>query len=431
MTVTVRSFGQLRLRLQQQLVVSVTATILVASQSAFAEQVKLTAEDDAQVDAIFGNSVAFEGSFVLVGAPGEDSGAVYVFGPDGTPDKKLTAQNVAGFGASVGITGTTALVGAPNTNSSTGAALLFDLTSGQEIDRFDGPGGTFDHFGFSVAIEGNTAVVGAPDEDTTKIGAGAVYLFDTATDASPIRIEQDTVTSFAEFGQAVAIDGDRVLVGAPGAPADGAAYLFDAATGEFIVRLDNPNPNPGDDFGGAVAIQGNLGLIGAPGDEGLVSDVGAAYLFDLDPISSSFGELIAEFRASDAQNLDFFGTSVALSDDLAIIGAALGGTAADPDAGSVYLFDISSGDAPQSEIAEFTAGDADDGDRFGSSVALAGNRAVVGASFDDEEANDAGAAYLLTVPEPSGIVLAALGLSIFCVVCANTSRHRGATATSR
>ena len=181
------------------------------------------------------------------------------------------------------------------------------------------------------------------------------------------------------------------IVGAPGdrddGPDSGSTYLFDGQTGwSQIAKLTASDAAAVDRFGTSVAINGDLAIVGAPLDDDGGPDSGSAYLFD----GSTGWSQIAEFTASDAGRSDEFGYSVAISDDLAIVGAwgdDDGGSAS----GSAYLFDGSTG---WSQIAKLTASDAGRGDEFGYSVAISGDLAVAGARLDDDSGSASGSGYV-------------------------------------
>jgi hypothetical protein len=104
----------------------------------------------------------------------------------------------------------------------------------------------------------------------------------------------------------------------------------------------------------------------------------------------SFIELL-KLTAGDAENLDRFGISVAIAGDYAIVGAC----EADNDRGAAYIYYRNQGGADKwGEVIKLTAGDAEDGDLFGGSVSVAGDYAIVGASFEDGEGSERGAAYI-------------------------------------
>jgi len=153
-----------------------------------------------------------------------------------------------------------------------------------------------------------------------------------------------------------------------------------------------------------VAISGNTALVGARLDDDGGNESGSAYLFDI-----TTGLQLAKLTASDAAAGDRFGSSVAISGNVALIGAFSNDDAGDS-SGSAYLFDITTG----LQLAKLTASDAALGDEFGFSVAISGNTALVGALFDDDGGFDSGSAYLYTaIPEPSTLllgVMASMGL---------------------
>lgn len=138
-------------------------------------------------------------------------------------------------------------------------------------------------------------------------------------------------------------------------------------------------------FGTSIAVSGSLLLIGAPGHDDVADGAGAAYLFDL-----STGQLIHKLLADDGGVDHQFGHAVALSADVAIIGAPRAVNAANEHVGAVYLFDVDTGD----QIAKLLANDGAIGDLFGSSVASDGVHIVAGARNDQFDGSASGAAYI-------------------------------------
>ena len=98
-----------------------------------------------------------------------------------------------------------------------------------------------------------------------------------------------------------------------------------------------------------------------------------------------------KLTASDAQVGDKFGFSVAISGDVAVVGAFTEDSSGS-DAGAAYLFESSGG--VWTQVAQLTASDAQSGDRFGVSVAVSGGVAVVGAWLENSGGSNAGAAYI-------------------------------------
>ncbi|NQU25863.1 MAG: FG-GAP repeat protein, partial [Candidatus Nealsonbacteria bacterium] len=126
---------------------------------------------------------------------------------------------------------------------------------------------------------------------------------------------------------------------------------------------------------------------------------GSAYLFDV-----ATGNELDKLTASDAESGDAFGDSVAISGNRAIVGA-FSNDDAGTNSGSAYLFDVATGN----ELNKLTASDAAREDSFGISVAIGGNTLIVGAFRDDDAGVNSGSAYLFAVPEPSTLILLGMG----------------------
>jgi hypothetical protein len=367
---------------------------------------KVVASDGAAMD-LFGTSVALLGNTALVGAPGDaigansEQGSAYVFVHDGTTwseQAQLTASDgMAGdyFGVSVALSGDTALVGAyehdVGTNINQGAVYVF-LRSGmtwmQQAKLTASDGAAVDHFGISVALSDDTALVGAYGDDVeANDGQGSAYVF---TRSGMTWTQQEKLTAsdgapYDRFGGAVAISGDTALVGAfednIGMKRDqGSAYVFVRSGTSWIqqAHLTDSQGDVGDFFGRSVAISGNTALVGADWDD---AGTGSASVFVRDGTAwSEQGHL----TAWDGAEQDWFGISVALSDDTALVGA-YGDDVGINGQGSAYVF-MRSG-TTWAERAKLTASDGAWEDSFGRSVALSGHTALVGADWDDVSAN--------------------------------------------
>ena len=387
-------------------------------------ETKITA-NDAAADDWFGVSVAISGNTAIVGAWGDDdggsnSGSAYLFDvTTGNQLAKLTADDAAAddiFGWPLAISGNTALVGAwgdDDGGSRSGSAYLFDVTTGSQLAKLTATDAAADdYFGISLAISGNTALVGAWGDDDGGSRSGSAYLFDVTTGSQLAKLTADDAAAFDIFGRSVAISGNTALVGSPsddndGGRASGSVYLFDVTTGNQLAKLSATDAAPFDYFGHSVAISGNTALIGAWGDDdgGILS--GSAYLFDV-----TTGNQLAKLSAADAAAFDSFGWSLAISGNTALVGAWHGDDEGTPFSGSAYLFDVTTG----SQLAKLTADDAASGDWFGKSVAISGDMALVGALNDDDGGIDSGSAYLFenVIPEPSTLLLGAMAcLGVF------------------
>ncbi len=376
----------------------------------------------------FGSSVAVDGDLALVGAPwdddnGADSGSAYLFernqsGVDSWgPVKKLTASDAAAgdiFGWSVSLSGDLALVGArgdDDNGADSGSAYLFERNYGGadnwgEVFKLTASGGAADdYFGTSVALSGDTALVGARNDDGYQ---GSAYLFERNQGGADNwgQVKKLTASDAAatdEFGESVALDGDTALVGAHfNNSAQGSAYIFERNTGGLdnwgeVKKLTASDAAAGDEFGGAVALSGDTALVGATGDDG---DIGSAYNFERNTGGvDNWGEVV-KLTASDGAAGDYFGASVALSGEAALVGA-FGDDDNGSMSGSAYFFTRNQGGSENwGQAAKITASDSAAYDMFGTSVALSGDTALVGAPGDDEQVSVPGAAYVFVGVPP-------------------------------
>lgn len=289
------------------------------------------------------------------------------------------------FGIGVGIDAETGIIGVSQDDdaaTNAGSAYLVDIASGAlgaQLTASDA--GSFDLFGISVGVSDGVAVVGA----SNPTGQGAAYLFDTATAAELRKLTASDAEDYDQFGGAVAIDGDTVIVGAAhdddAGSRSGSAYVFSAATGAELAKLTADDAAGGDEFGGAVDVSGTIAVVGARGDDDAGASSGAAYLFDV-----ATGNQLRKLTADDADASGFFGISVAIDGDLVLVGA-LGDDENGVDSGAAYLFDAVTG----AQLAKLTAPDGAAGAYFGASVALSGETAMIGAYGDDD---GRGAVYL-------------------------------------
>jgi len=177
----------------------------------------------------------------------------------------------------------------------------------------------------------------------------------------------------------------------------GAAYVFvrSGTTWTQQAKLLASDGEAGDRFGISVSIDEDTALIGAPRADGEEPDSGSAYVFVRDPSTIPLWDEEFKLTASDADAGDQFGSSVFIDGDTALIGAQRG-DGQEPDSGSAYVFvrDPSTFPLWTEEGPKLIASDGEAGDRFGFSVSLSGDRALIGAVGDDDLGFNAGAAYL-------------------------------------
>ncbi len=254
-------------------------------------------------------------------------------------------------------------------------------------------------FGRAVAVQGNIAVVGAPTEATLGFGTGAAYVFEktpTGWELQQKLIAHDA-TSFSFFGTSVAIDGDRIVVGAFGdqnaGNFAGAAYVFVRVGTKWTpeAKLTGSENSAVDQFGISVAIKGDTIVCGAFGNsDGNQSEVGSAYVFRrIDGLWHEEQELTASDGASGAR----FGLAVAMDDDTVVVGAD-GDSELGFFSGAVYVFTFDGSN--WSQQLKLHAQDARAGASFGFHLAIDGDTMVVGAVQDEVGAHTLGAAYIFT-----------------------------------
>ncbi|NER51748.1 MAG: hypothetical protein F6J92_34925 [Symploca sp. SIO1A3] len=257
-----------------------------------------------------------------------------------------------------------------------------------------------DQFGISVAISGEMAIVGAQYADLpSKPGAGAAYIFKLAGGTWQLqqKLQPSDLQRNDNFGHSVAISGDVAIVGAyladaPGKPNAGAAYIFKLEGGTWQQqKLQPPDLQQGEQFGISVAISGEVAIVGARfADAPGKTDAGVAYIFKLE---GGTWQQQQKLQPSDLQGYDHFGVSVAISEEVAIVGAWLADAPGKPDAGVAYIFKLAGGTWQQQQ--KLQPSDLQRNDNFGISVAISGEVAIVGAFQADAPGKpDAGVAYI-------------------------------------
>lgn len=319
---------------------------------------------------------------------------------------------------------------------------------GQDQNPFNDVG---DQLGFAIAADGDTVVVGAHLEDSSSTGVGGAQDNDNAPDSGAVYIyrhkngawteeayvKASNTDPFDEFGRALAIENNLLVVGAPyedsngagvngdetsdGLDAAGAVYVFrrvgDAWQQEAYIKPREPKELAL--FGWHVAIDDEVLVVGAPGIAGIfpddpINDIspnqGAAYVFRFN--GTTWVEE-AVLQASNGEAADQFGQQVSVDDDYVAVSAigeasGVGGEARDPldntmpMSGAVYVFEYL--DDTWQETAYLKAGAPDgpvnpppfpqclqffecEGDRFGVRLALDDETLVVGAYLEDSAAN--------------------------------------------
>ncbi|MFN2269194.1 MAG: hypothetical protein ACK2US_00050, partial [Anaerolineae bacterium] len=234
------------------------------------------------------------------------------------------------------------------------------------------------YFADKVAIDGDIAVGGAYGDSAN---TGAVYVFERnlgGADNWGQRAKLTTTlgTSGDYFGAAVDIDGDTIVVGALGVDSyTGAAYVFGKNAGGAdnwgqTAKITVATGTSNDRFGSAVAIDGDAVIIGAPG---AYSSAGVAYIFERNEGGADNWGLLTTITATDGLPPNYFGCAAAMSGDTIVIGAYSGNGAAS-DTGAAYVFEQNEGGADNwGQTAKLTATGGIADDRFGYSVAVDGS----------------------------------------------------------
>lgn len=316
-----------------------------------------------------------------------------------------------------------------------GGAALDQVVYGKASNP--GPG---DGFGYSVALSGDTLAVGAYFESSAAVGvngdqmndnairAGAVYVFTRtgATWSQQAYLKASNTGSGDNFGRAIALSGDTLVVGAPqeasaaigigGNQADntavgaGAVYVFvrSGTTWSQQAYLKASNTSAFDAFGAAVALSGDTLAVGATGEASAATGIngnqadnsaptaGAVYVFTR---TGSTWAQQSYLKASNTGTGDLFGNALALAGDTLAVGAfgeasattGVNGDQADNSAlaaGAVYVFVRSSGTWTQQ--AYLKASNSGHDYEFGSAIALAGDMLVVGSMAENSGATGVG-----------------------------------------
>ena len=335
---------------------------------------KLTASDAATNDR-FGTSVGIDGDTIVVGAPrdddndADDSGSVYVFVK-------------------------------PSDGWATTSAETAKLTASDAAAD--------DRFGTSVGIDGTTVVVGAPgDDDNDADDSGSVYVFVkpagawATTSAETAKLTASDAAADDRFGTSVGIDGSTIVVGAPGdndnnASDSGSVYVFTKDSNGVwnqTAKLTASDAAADDGFGTSVGIDGDTIVVGAPGDNDTADDTGSGYVYTKD--SNGVWNQTAKLAALDAAAADGFGTSVGIDDDAIVVGAPGDDDNNADGSGSVYVFTKDSNGVWNQTKLTISHAAADD--QLGGWVGIDGDTIVVGVPGDDDNADDSGSVYALDI----------------------------------
>ncbi len=334
------------------------AYVWVLDGGAWVEQQKLIASDGAEDDK-FGNGVAIDGDTAVVGAPGQG----------------------VGF-------------------ESDGAAYIFTRTGGvwSEAQKLDPGGDSGDEFGYAVDLDGGWMAIGARGDDDAGGNAGAVYMYERigGTWVFDQKLAPPAPAGQDQFAQSLHLDGDTLVVSARGDDdvnfQAGAVYVYVRTGGgwAFEQKLTASDGGGNDNLGWSVCVEGDRLIAGAPFAQGPGGTSGVAYIFDRAGGVWNETQKIEEGTIFSASSL--FGFSVALDGGLAYAGARNDSIDIPFNSGAVYTFALEGG--VWAEVGRLTASDGDNGDNFGWSMAADTGVAVVGSVNDDDGGQSSGAGYV-------------------------------------
>ncbi len=361
----------------------------------------------------FGTAVDLDCDLVVVGAPGDSSsvGSAYVLrladSDNWEQEAKFTPIDQVGddaFGSAVSISGNTVAIGAPGRLGGTGKVYIYrynPLTQNWfEEDKFAEPSIALgDRFGASVSLNGDVLAVGSPGDTDFGSESGSVSIFRRSGGSWSF---SQKITSFGaapgdNFGSALKLRDNFLLIGAPGKDVlgtdDGAAFVYNGTTGTFLFHsaLIAPDTVGGEMFGSSVAADSGRLLIGSPMNSEFGPGSGAAYVYEWNGTWTP----VAKLGHFGAIGFESFGTSVALSRNVAVIGAANSDLAGEIGSGSAHWFRRNPLDGMWSEEFQYTASNALGDDGYGAAVAVSGEVAVIGAGDHDGAGSNSGAIYVV------------------------------------
>jgi len=376
--------------------------------AALSEVDKLVAPD-ADDSTSFGNAVAIDGDWMVVGAHEAypdclgpcDQGSAYLFRRIGgvwRPDMFLMGFDVDRndfFGDAVAVSGDLVAIGAPNydlgghrsegeseggdEDDHFGAVYLFE--GGMEVAKLEPSDAVrHDNFGLSLALAGDTLFVGSAGP---LLDMGSVYVFER----DPMTgewIEQQKLlvpgipVAWDSYGDSIAFSEGTLLVGAfRRNESDGAVYAYEqnpAGEWEFVEELIPSEPGG---FGKAIAMYGDTAIIGGGASR---SRAGAAYIFERRPEG---WQQVAHLVEETLDWFDYFGFSVGIWGDYAVVGA----WGAYDYSGAAFLYHRFAGTSGWGKVADLVASDNELSDLFGGAVAIGPATVAVGAVWDDDFCN--------------------------------------------
>ncbi|MDJ0516570.1 MAG: interleukin-like EMT inducer domain-containing protein [Trichodesmium sp. MO_231.B1] len=343
-------------------------------------------------------AVGIDGDYALVGDDGKGNAYIYHW-QDGKwrlkQRLKPQGQRLAGYGHSLDISGNFAIVGQYSATAldknNAGAAHIYELQNGKwQHKQILQPSDlkASDHFSISVAIDGKMAIAGACMANAPgKNYCGAAYIFQLEGGKwvqKGQKLQPDDLGAGNWFGHSVAIEGNVAIVGAyladaPGKQNCGAAYIFHLENGKWQQQqLQPPDLGSGDNFGWSLAVSGHRAIVGAHlADVSRKVDTGVAYIYEL---HNGTWYLCQKIQPTDQKQYDCFGSSVAIKGNIAIVGASQASINGKSDYGAIYVFQLENGKWEQKQ--KLQPSDLPKDGRWGYGSSFDGSRAIISGNGD-------------------------------------------------
>lgn len=360
----------------------------------------------------FGTVVAIDDDRILVGcggddAAGRDCGCALLFRlSDGKwiQEATLRSHDVrrhVRFGYSGAISGDVAAIGAEYANTVTIFEYGADGEWTQKATLRPADVRRHQLFGVRLSFSCDLLLVGAQQDSEIGVDGGAAYVFRRGTDGEwrqVAKLVSHDLRPRDQLGAAVAISGTTAIVGSRHNDNNtGSAYLFQPnAEGEWreVAKLKSDQPRPFGQFGISVAISGDTAVVGEWLDDDSAPNSGAAHVFERN--EQGVWKHVQKLKASDPTNEDQFGYSVAVCGPRVLIGMLrlVDGKRC---AGS-YLFHRNE-HGRWFQTVKFVPTDAAPMNKFGSSVTMTNDHAVIGAESNSTTVADGGAAYVFSLKD--------------------------------
>jgi hypothetical protein len=444
-------------------------------------QVKQLNATNGELSDHFGISVAISGDTAVVGAleaagpNGTDLGTIYIYernqgGSNNWGEvKRIQASDgewLDRFGQAVAIFNNTVVVGALlddiGSNTDQGSAYVFERNQGgsnnwglvKKLTAMDGA--AHDEFGVSVAVSNETILIGAHLNNTganNDQGAAYIYGRDQGGAGNWGQVKKLTASDGADnddFGWAAALKDDTAVISADKDTigtnnGQGSVYIFKRDQGgadnwgqvKKIIAFDGA---PNDLFGYSAAIEGDTVIIGCLND-GIGSNAlqGSGYVYERNRDGAENWGLTKKLVSSDGHSGDGMGRSVAISNNVVVLGATGVDIGSAMQRGAAYTFGKDDGGTDNwGQAQKILSNDGAAGDTFGNYVAISNNSVIIGARFDDAPNNPAeGSAYIFSAVPPtaalvtvSGRVMTSGGTGVNNALVRITD-HNGVTRESR